>query len=68
MTTLLKVIIDLCPKSYTKTGTEKHGIDTAVYARVRVFESMYSSRQSRLLNFTVIWSVQTKAPIIIIRP
>jgi len=43
----------------------KHRIDSALYARVLAFESMSRSRQSRLTNFTVIWSVQRKAPIII---
>jgi hypothetical protein len=48
-----------------KNRYQKHRIDSALYAVVLGFESMSRSRQSSLTNFTVICSVQTKAPIII---
>jgi len=46
-----------------KNRYQKQRIDSALCARVLGFESMSRSRKSWLPNFTVIWSVQTKAPI-----
>ena len=54
----------LMSKILHKNRYQKHRIDSALYARVPGFDSVSRRRPSSLTNFTVIWSVPAKAPVI----
>jgi len=55
----------LMSKTLHKNRYQKHRIDSALYARVPGFDSVSRSRRSSLTNFMVIWSIQTKEPVIL---
>jgi hypothetical protein len=55
----------LMSETLHKNRYQKHRIDSALYARVPGFDSVTRSRASSPTNFTVMWPVQTKAPVIL---